>query len=84
MAHFILPTQEGEALIGHVKNIKSIQLIKLCYVQTTLKKKPSRILMSFIKTNEIYEVKPDRLVIHEGNSYTKQFIQLTEAFYLKM
>lgn len=85
LAHLILPKKEGQYLIEQIKKCgRHIQLVKVCHVQTTANKDASRVLMSFIKSTQSLEVEVQKLVIHKGTGYSQPFINLTQAFYLKM
>lgn len=80
-ASLILPVYEGEQLIEAAR-VHQLYCQRLCKVKTTERKPPSRLLIE-LGTNPS-SCQSEQLVIHQGGQYSKGFIALTKAFYLKM
>jgi tRNA1Val (adenine37-N6)-methyltransferase len=83
-ASFILPTIEAEHFITLAKQ-SGWHLSRLCKVRTTLSKPVSRYLFELRKQPLADRfIEESTLFIHQGDSYSPQFIELTQSFYLKM
>ena len=98
-ASFVLPKKEGLAFVDLLDNLpneeSTFALSRLTYVKTTINKPATRVLIElthFIKSPSM-QLKPlidqiqtasNQLIIHTGQGYSTQFIELTNQFYLKM
>ncbi|MBU2896320.1 tRNA1(Val) (adenine(37)-N6)-methyltransferase [Vibrio hepatarius] len=80
-AWFILPEIEGRRFISQAQQLGWF-LAKLCEVSPTDKKPTHRLLIQLTRTN--VQTETQKLTIRTNNLYTKEFIDLTQAFYLKM
>lgn len=80
-ASFILPLFEGTKFIEIAKN-DGFHLTKLTKVKTTEKKEVSRLLIELSLFP--YDFQENTLIIHNKNSYSNAFIELTRYFYLNM
>lgn len=80
-ASFVLPKMEGEEFIALAEQ-QGWSLQRLCQVRPTERKEVSRLLIQLGK--KPCSVIHSTLTIHENSGYSSDFIQLTEAFYLKM
>ncbi|MDW7547656.1 methyltransferase domain-containing protein [Pseudoalteromonas sp. J010] len=79
----ILPYQES-LLFNQLADKRNLSLISACTISTTPKKAPSRRLMLFSKLAH-HTKDEQRLVIYdENNQYSKEYVALCQAFYLKM
>jgi len=93
-ASFVLPKQEGLALLNLLQEMHSAQdsklrLSRLTYVKTTFNKLASRVLIELSKSSLSKKVdhingESNELIIHQGEAYSDEFISLTKDFYLKM
>ncbi len=76
---FVLPFDAGVKLL----HLAPIPCIRRCDVMTKQGKNPTRILLTFCAKAQ--KLKHESLVIYDENHrYTKEFIELTSSFYLKM
>lgn len=80
-ASFILPKAEGDSFIQLAKE-SNWHLSRLCEIKTTARKPVSRYLIELKRTP--VDTKGTSLQIHEGGAYSREFIALTQDFYLKM
>ena len=88
IASFVLPKQEGLAFIDLLdskpKEGAYLQLSRLTYVKTTINKSATRVLIELTKSSSLPVLKNSELIIHDGQGYSSDFIELTKDFYLKM
>jgi tRNA1Val (adenine37-N6)-methyltransferase len=87
-ASFVLPIKEGMAFIQLISQPENrylnLTLSRLTHVKTTVNKVASRLLIELTKQTDAIVFNEEELVIHNGSSYTAEFIALTQQFYLKM
>ncbi|GAD80718.1 tRNA1(Val) (adenine(37)-N6)-methyltransferase [Vibrio ezurae] len=83
-ASFILPSVEAEQFI-ELAIAQKWQLTRLCKVKTTARKNHSRYLFE-LQLIECTRTKTEEseLIIHQNEGYSRQFVALTQSFYLKM
>ncbi len=87
----ILPVEEGEMLLEHVEKIKAIDSdiilhpIRACYVKTTQKKAPKRVLLEFCADHphKKYNFGKYTLSIMDNGCFTTLYISLTKDLYLR-
>lgn len=78
----IIPFKEEDSFIKNAKN-NNLFLSRVCRIKGSPKSKIKRSLLEFSLTKK--EIKEEELVIElERHQYTKEYIDLTKDFYLKM
>ncbi|GAB7219282.1 tRNA1(Val) (adenine(37)-N6)-methyltransferase [Vibrio comitans] len=83
-ASFILPAEEAQQCIQRATN-NGWRLSRLCKVKTTLKKEHTRYLFELqLSADKGAPTEETELIIHKGDSYSPEFVALTQSFYLKM
>lgn len=76
--HFILPYEAGK----HLQKKTALCCIEECEVVTKMGKAPQRLLLTFSPKTQ--PIKHSRIIIYdENNQYHSDFVELTQAFYLK-
>lgn len=93
----VLPVVEGEAFISKINFIRDIalksgreelffSLQRLCYIKTTEKKAPKRVLIELVAdtTDEgsLNGVTKEEIIISSDGDYSEQYRKLTQEFYL--
>lgn len=81
----ILPYIEGLRFV-ELANRSGLRLKCKTTVYAREEASPERLLLSFCKGESAIDVNESKLIIHEGdsNTYSSDYIQLTQAFYLNM
>ncbi|OEF22602.1 tRNA1(Val) (adenine(37)-N6)-methyltransferase [Vibrio rumoiensis] len=80
-ASFILPKAEGKAFLDLAQTLGWF-ISRICEVNTTATKPCHRMLIAL--TRRDIDIEYSQLTIHENGQYSRDFIELTKDFYLKM
>ena len=79
---FILPNDAAEKLLEQSQT-SGLFCQEICKIMTKRGQAPKRWIITFTKHSQT-RFERDLTVYDENNCYTDEFIQLTQAFYLKM